>query len=271
MTSTLSIHLKVKKKHSRGEFLTLEMFKNKTDISTQREKFAKARKPLCGHAFPPVRWERGPSALHDGEQHMFPPCALETERRGWGVWEQARLKRLPGGGESQVVWPRPSPPSSGWPVPSIHIHMTPLCWKPPFLGLARCTHGGCPLLMVPGPLDTSQPYRESLEQKDFQVTRTGARVLLIGSEALSEQGPRRKAGAQRNTPPPILPQAEATVLPSTVEASHASLPLPTPPPRSLTPRPEREASLLAVGLGAVAASQGVDSPVTVSAEDKRSE
>lgn len=37
-------------------------------------------------------------------------------------------------------------------------------------GLARCTDGGHPFRMIPGPLDTSLSYRESSEQKDFQIT-----------------------------------------------------------------------------------------------------
>ena len=37
-------------------------------------------------------------------------------------------------------------------------------------GPARCTDGGRPFCKVPGPLDTSRSYRESSEQKDFQVT-----------------------------------------------------------------------------------------------------
>lgn len=112
-----------------------------------------------------------------------------------------------------------------------HSH-GPFHWKPPFLGPARWTHGGCPFLMVPGPLSTSQSYRESSEQKDFQVTRTGAaRVPLIGSEASSERGPEGSRG-HRNTHHPcclwqrlLFCQAH-----SPVEASHASLPLPTPLP-----------------------------------------
>ena len=49
------------------------------------------------------------------------------------------------------------------------------------------------------------------------------------------------------------------------------LPCPSPPPPSLIPRPEREAVLLAAGLGTVATSRGADAAVAVSTEDERSE
>lgn len=111
---------------------------------------------------------------------------------------------------------------------------------------------------IPRPPYPSQSYRESSGQKDFQVTRTGARALLIGSEDSSEQWPRRKLGAQRNAchpcgfwQRPLFCRAHGSV-----EASHAPPPLPPWPPPSLIPGPEREAALLAAGPGAVATSQG---------------
>lgn len=91
MISTLSIHLKSEKK-DRGEFLTPEMFKNKTNVSTQRGRLQK----LGNHsveALSPVMWEKGPVALHDGKEYVFPSCALETERRGSSKAREASWRR----------------------------------------------------------------------------------------------------------------------------------------------------------------------------------
>lgn len=103
---------------------------------------------------------------------------------------------LPGGGEIRALWPRASPlPWSGLSPGFIRtwlLHRTPLRSGP-----ARHTRGGCLSLTALGPHYPSPLYRESLEQKDFQVTRTRARAPLIGSAASSEWWPRRKLGPQR--------------------------------------------------------------------------
>ena len=157
-------------------------------------------------------------------------------------------ERLPGGGQIQAVWSRPSPPPRPGLSPVLTLtqllHWQPLCpgsgqmhrWWPPFLQGPRATRHQ---LVVQGVLRT----------KGLPGNRTGASAPLIGSEAPSERWPRRKPGPQRSThhprcfwhrrwggrraPPPLLTRACS----------------------SLVPRPEREASaLLAAGL---ATSQGV--------------
>lgn len=128
--------------------------------------------------------------------------------------------------------------------------------------------------MVPGPLSTSQSYRESSEQKDFQVTRTGAaRVPLIGSEASSERGPEGSRG-HRNTHHPcclwqrlLFCQAH-----STVEASHASLPLPTSPSPLTAPKARKLGSPTGTWTGSGGHLAGCShSAVVVRAEAERSE
>lgn len=76
----------------------------------------------------------------------------------------------------------------------------------------------------------------------------------------------KEAGGTEERPPPRLPLAEATVLPSTWHCGgQPCFPAPPHPASpSLIPRPEREAGLRAAGRGAVATSQGVDTPQRLS-------
>lgn len=85
-----------------------------------------------------------------------------------------------------------------WPLPSAHtqtrlLHWQPLCpgsgqmhrWRPPFPHNPRATRHQ---LVVPVVLRT----------KGLPGNKPGASALLIGSEASSEQRPRRKPGPQRS-------------------------------------------------------------------------
>lgn len=158
----------------------------------------------------------------------------ETQRRGsaslrgnkQGTWDQetgwvggsviffpCSLGRLPGGSEIPAFWPRPSAPLLSWPHLSIHTHVacflgSLLSWVQPDAHMAA-TLSSCSLGH-----STPAMYRESSEQKHFQVTRTGARALLIGSETSNEQWPKRKPETEKCLLPRLL-LAEASVSPST--------------------------------------------------------